>query len=67
LGDAVQSNKVEQLINSIIKNRINKQEIAGGPVVQASSFGLSKQLNMVFKDSNGNPLKTLKEFGGTEE
>jgi hypothetical protein len=33
LGDAVQSNKVEQLINSIIKNRINKQEIAGGPVV----------------------------------
>ena len=33
LGDPIQSRRIEQLINSIIKNRINKQKIAGGPVV----------------------------------
>lgn len=67
LGDPVQSKRVEQLINSVIKNRINKQKIAGGPVVQVSNFGTSKELNIRFKDKNGNLLKTRSEFKGTEE
>jgi len=62
LGDPVQSKRVEQLINSIIKNRINKQKIAGGPVVQVSNFGTSRQLNIVFKDKNGKLLKTRSQF-----
>lgn len=61
LGDPIQSKRVEQLINSIIKNRINKQTIAGGPVVQVSNFGTSRQLSIVFKDKNGGILRSRKE------
>lgn len=67
LGDPIQSKRVEQLINSIIKNRVNKQTIAGGPVVQVSNFGTSRELNIRFKDRTGNLLKTRTEFGGTDE
>ena len=67
LGDPIQSKRVEQLINSIIKNRVNKQEIAGGPVVQVTNFGTSRELSIKFKDKNGNLLKTRKEFEGTDE
>lgn len=67
LGDPIQSKRVEQLINSIVKNRVNKQKIAGGPVVQVSNFGTSRQLNIRFKDKDGNLLKTKEEFGGTQE
>lgn len=66
-GDSIQSKRVEQLINSIIKNRVNKQELPGGPVVQVSSFGTSRELNIRFKDKDGNLLKTRAEFKGTEE
>lgn len=62
LGDPIQSKRVEQLINSIVKNRINKQKIAGGPVVQVTNFGTSKQLNIRFKDKNGNLLMTRDEY-----
>ena len=66
LGDPIQSKRVEQLINSIIKNRVNKQTIAGGPVVQVTNFGTSKELNIRFKDKEGNLLQTRKEFNGTD-
>lgn len=66
LGDPIQSKRIEQLLNSIIKNRVNKQEIAGGPVVQVSNFGTSRQLNIKFKDKNGGFLKTRNEFEGTD-
>lgn len=62
LGDPIQSKRVEQLINSIIKNRINKQKIAGGPVVQVTNFGTSKELNIRFKDKSGNLLMTRAEY-----
>lgn len=72
LGDPIQSKRVEQLLNSIIKNRINKQTVAGGPVVQVSNFGTSRELNVRFNskevDENGKHilLKTRKEFEGTD-
>ena len=66
LGDPIQSKRVEQLLNSIIKNRVNKQKIAGGPVVQVSNFGTSRELNIRFKDKKGELLKTRKEFEGTD-
>ena len=62
LGDPIQSKRVEQLINSIIKNRVNKQEIAGGPVVQVTNFGTSRELNIRFKDKTGGLLKTRAEY-----
>ena len=62
LGDPIQSKRVEQLLNSIVKNNINKQKIAGGPVVQVSNFGTSKQLNIKFKDkSNPNGVLMTRE------
>lgn len=67
LGDPIQSKRIEQLLTSIIKNRVNKQKIAGGPVVQVSNFGTSRELNIRFKDKNGGLLKTRKEFEGTDE
>lgn len=62
LGDPIQSKRVEQLINSIIKNRVNKQKIAGGPVVQVSCFGTTRELNIRFKDKNGGLLMTRAEY-----
>lgn len=66
LGDPIQSKRVEQLINSIIKNRVNKQKLPGGPVVQVTNFGTSKELNIRFKDKSGNLLQTRTEFEGTD-
>ena len=62
LGDPIQANRIEQLLNSIVKKRVNEQKIAGGPVVQVSNFGTSRRLNIRFKDKNGGLLKTREEF-----
>ena len=56
LFDPVQSQMVQTLLNSIIKSRITKQKIRGGALIQVSNYGLTDQLNIVFKDKNGNPL-----------
>lgn len=66
IGDPIQAKRIEQLINSVIKNRVNKQTIAGGPVVQVTNFGTSKELNIRFKDKSGTLLKTRAEFEGTD-
>lgn len=56
LFDPVQSQRVQTLLNSVIKSRITKQKIRGGALIQVSDYGLTEQLNIVFKDRNGNPL-----------
>ena len=56
LFDPVQSQRVQTLLNSVIKSRITKQKIRGGALIQVSDYGLTDQLNIVFKDKNGNPL-----------
>jgi hypothetical protein len=67
LGDPIQSKRVEQLINSIIKNRINKQTLPGGPVVQVSNFGTSRQLSIKFKSKDGEVLDTYEEWVNKKE
>ena len=62
LSDPIQSGRIQQLLNSIIKNTINKQEVAGGPVVQVSNYGTGKDLNIRFQDKDGNILLSKKEF-----
>lgn len=62
LNDPIQSTRIQQLLNSIIKSRINKQKTNGGPVVQTSVFGMSDDLNIRFKDKNGNLLNTFAEY-----
>ena len=61
-GDPIQAKRIEQLINSIIKNRVNKQKIAGGPIVQVSNFGTSTQLHIRFNDKQGNLLPLEEEY-----
>lgn len=62
LSDPIQSIRIQQLLNSIIKSRINKQKVTGGPVVQASVFGMSDDLSIRFKDKDGNLIETYSEF-----
>ena len=62
LSDPIQAGRIQQLLNSIIKNAVDKQEIAGGPVVQVSNFGTSNDLQVRFQDKNGKLLLTKPEF-----
>lgn len=64
-GDPIQAKRIEQLINSIIKNRVNKQKIAGGPIVQVSNFGTSTQLHIRFNDKQGNLLPLEEEYAAS--
>ena len=57
LYDPIQSIRIQQLINSIIKSRINKQKISGGPVVQTSVFGMSDDLKIVWEDKDKGIVK----------
>lgn len=61
-GDPIQAKRIEQLCNSIIKNRLNKQKIAGGPIVQVTNFGTDR-LSVVFKDKiDGGVVMTETEW-----
>ena len=54
LYDPVQSQRVQTLLNSIIKNRITKQKIRGGALIQVSAYGLSDNLKIVFEGKGEN-------------
>jgi predicted NAD-dependent protein-ADP-ribosyltransferase YbiA (DUF1768 family) len=43
LFDFTQSQKIQELLNSIIKTRIVKQKIAGGALIQASAWALNEK------------------------
>ena len=49
LFDPVQSQRVQTLLNSIIKNGITKQKIRGGALIQVSDYGLTDELHIVFE------------------
>jgi hypothetical protein len=54
LFDPIQSIKIQSLLNSILKNKITKQKIKGGALIQVSDYGLTEELSIVFKDKSGN-------------
>ena len=62
LSDEVQSQRIQRLLNSIIKKNINKQKIKGGPVVQASVYGASSDLKVVFADKEGKPMDDFNTY-----
>lgn len=62
VSEEITSRKIQQLMNSIITSRINKQKNLGGPGVQVTSFGFSKKLNIVWQDKDGNTLLNKEEF-----
>ena len=66
-GDPVQSKRIEQLINSLIKAEVNKQKVSGGPIVQVTNFGASTQLHIRFHDKQGGILMTEEEFNRAQE
>lgn len=66
-GDPVQSKRIEQLINSLIKAEVNKQKVSGGPIVQVTNFGASTQLHIRFHDKQGGILMTEEEFNRAKE
>ena len=52
LSDPIQSTRVMQLLNSIIKSRINRQRKHGGPLVQVSNFGYTDELSIRWYKKN---------------
>lgn len=59
LLDPIQSNRIQMLINSIIKKSINKQRINGGPVVQTTAY--DENLHIRFKGKDGELLPLQSE------
>ena len=62
LSDPTQLDMIEKMLNSIIKNRIHKQKIAGGPCVQVTNFGTSDELHIRYKAAD-----TFNEDGSIKE
>ena len=60
-GDPTNGKRVAQLVNSIVKNRLNKPKVDGGMAVQVSSFGTSDQLHIRFFAKDGKTLLPTKE------
>ena len=54
LFDPVQSQKIQTLLNSVIKSRITKQKIRGGALIQVSDYGLTDELHIVFEGEGAN-------------
>ena len=54
LFDPVQSQRVQTLLNSVIKSRITKQKIRGGALIQVSDYGLTDDLHIVFEGEGEN-------------
>lgn len=50
LSDPIHAVQIQQLLSSIIKSRITKQKIKGGPAVQVSAFGLDSELKIKFSE-----------------
>ena len=67
LSDPMLAGVLQQMMNSLIKNRVYKQQIAGGPLVQVSSFGLSKELNIVYSKDKTRPLYAEVMISAPEE
>ena len=60
LFDEIQSNRIQALLNSIIRNRVTKQKIKGGSCIQTSCYGLTDELHIVFEGEGAN--KRIKEM-----
>ena len=54
LFDPVQSQRVQTLLNSIIKSKITKQKIRGGALIQVSDYSLTDELHVVFEGEGEN-------------
>lgn len=60
LVDPTNSDRVQALMASIMRREITQQKIKGGALFQASSFGLTDELNIIYEGEGEN--KRIKEF-----
>ena len=69
LSDPMLAGVIQQMLNSIIKNRVYKQQIAGGPLVQVSSIGFetNRELNIVYNKDHTRPLYAEVMISAPEE
>ena len=54
LFDEVQSKRVQQLLLSVIRDRITKQKIKGGSFIQVSAFGYTDKLHIEWEGTGEN-------------
>lgn len=62
INDPLVSDKIQSLIFSMFKNNVTRQKVRGGSMVQVSNVGYTDDLNIQFKDKDGNLLYTKQEF-----
>lgn len=62
LYDPIQSTRIQQLLNSIIKKEVTKQNIRRAGCHQLSSVGLTDELQVRYADSEGHLIYTQKEW-----
>ena len=55
------SNRVEELLNGLIRARISKQKMRGGAAVQTAAVGMSKKINVRYQ-KDGKILDTYDEW-----
>ena len=67
LYDPIQSQRIQQLLNSIIKKKVTKQSIKRASCVQVSSVGLTDELQVRYQDAEGNLLFTEREWNNAKK
>ena len=65
--DPAKANKIQALLNSILRKRITNQKINGGSAIQVTAYGGSDQLQIRWKTADGNFIFNEAEFNGTEK
>ena len=58
--------QISGLFNTIIKNKLLTNKIAGGLVIQMSAFGLGNDINVRYKNKDGVLLFTEKEWNAVD-
>lgn len=66
LHDPIQSARIQQLLNSIIKKAVTKQQTSGAACIQVSNVGLNDELKIRFRDGEGSIIFTEKEYLGKD-
>lgn len=56
------SNRVEELLNGLIRNRISKQKARGGSAVQAAGIGMTKKLNVKYRRKTADGYEILDTY-----
>lgn len=62
LYDPIQSYRIQSMLLSALRKRVLKQSFSGGDCIAMTNYGKTEELNVRFKDSQGNLIKTKSEF-----